>query len=173
MLNYDNMPNQKPAMSNVIPKGCYKAHIAKAEMKTPKSGGDDYFSAECDITEIDSGKAMGKFWIRLFDSDKSLPIYQIKRFVDALHLPIKGEFELKDLTKMCVNKDLLVDICPEDKEDPQQSVIDISADIFYPVDEKETKKEAMAEAEKDAAETFQDTEETGNGPDEEPTLSDY
>lgn len=128
----NSLPTEKPSMSSVIPKGCYIAKIVKAEMKTPKSGKADYFSAECDITDPVSNTGMGKFWINLFESNANLPRYQLARFIRALNLNIVGEFELKDLTKMVNNKSLMVDICPD--KDNERSIVDISADCFYPLE---------------------------------------
>lgn len=137
MISMSSLPTEKPSMGSVIPKGHYLAKIKKADMRQPK---DDtkpmYFTAECDITDPVSGTAMGKFWINLFESEAPLARYQLSRFIKALNLPITGEFELKDLTKMVNGKELKVDICPEDtkgKGDPQRSVVDITAECFYPV----------------------------------------
>lgn len=135
----NSIPKTKPAMNTIIPKGSYIATIVKSEMKTPKTlGRPDYFSAECDITDPASNTGMGKFWINLFESDAPLVRYQLGRFINALGLDLVGEFELKDLTKMVNGKKLVVDICPEDKPDPQRSVVDISADCFYPLSDKTT-----------------------------------
>lgn len=133
-INMNSLPTEKPSMSSVIPKGCYIAKIVKAEMKTPRSGKADYFSAECDITDPVSNTGMGKFWINLFESDANLPRYQLARFIRALNLNIQGEFELKDLTKMVNNKSLMVDICPD--KDNERSIVDITADCFYPIESK-------------------------------------
>lgn len=133
-INMNSLPTEKPSMSSVIPKGCYIAKIVKAEMKTPRSGKADYFSAECDLTDPVSNTGMGKFWINLFESDANLPRYQLARFIRALHLNIQGEFELKDLTKMVNNKSLMVDICPD--KDNERSIVDITADCFYPIESK-------------------------------------
>ena len=132
-INMNSLPTEKPSMSSVIPKGCYIAKIVKAEMKTPKSGNADYFSAECDITDPVSNTGMGKFWINLFESNASLPRYQLARFIRALNLNIVGEFELRDLTKMVNNKCLVVDICPD--KNNERSIVDISADCFYPLEQ--------------------------------------
>lgn len=142
-INMNSLPTEKPSMSAVIPKGCYIAKIVKAEMKTPKSGKADYFSAECDITDPVSNTGMGKFWINLFESDANLPRYQLARFIRALGLNIVGEFELKDLTKMVNNKSLMVDICPD--KDNERSIVDISADCFYPVQPANAMDQAAAE----------------------------
>lgn len=136
LINMNSIPTQKPAMAGtLIPKGQYIAEIVKAEMKTPKTGKADYFSAECNITDPISNTSMGKFWINLYESEAALVRYQLGRFITALKLNLQGEFELKDLTKMVTGKKLLVDICPEERKDgqnPQRSVVDITAECFYP-----------------------------------------
>lgn len=136
MIDMNSLPSEKPSTGAIIPKGQYLAKIKKADMRQPK---DDtkpmYFTAECDITDPVSGTPMGKFWINLFESEAPLTRYQLSRFIKALNLPIQGQFELKDLTKMVNGKELKVDICPEDKPEPQRSVVDISAQCFYPVNE--------------------------------------
>lgn len=154
-INMNSIPTEKPSMNTIFPKGCYQATIVKAEMKQGKNETKPpYFSAECDIVDPVSGTNMGKFWIPLYDSEAQLCRYQIGRFIKALNLNIKGEFELKDLTKMVNGKSLLVDICPEDKPDPQWNIIDISAECFYPLEDKKTTKEAQDELAEEIEETF-------------------
>lgn len=134
-INMNTLPTEKPGNFSVIPKGSYIAKIVKAEMKKPKDETGTkpmYFTAEADITDPASNASLGKFWINLYESNAPLCLFQISRFVKALNLPITGEFELRDLTKMVIGKSLVVDICP-DKEG-KKSVIDIDADIFYPIE---------------------------------------
>lgn len=136
-INFNSLPTEKPAMGNIIPKGHYLAKIRKSEMKTPRdTSKPDYFSAECDITDIASGSPMGKFWINLYESEAPLVRYQLSRFIQALNLPIQGDFDLKDLTKMVNGKELEVDIKPDEPKDgkkAQRSIVDIDNEIFYPV----------------------------------------
>lgn len=136
-INFNSLPTEKPSMGTIIPKGHYVATIKKSEMKTPKDETKPkYFSAECDITDPISKQEMGKFWINLFESPASLVRWQLSQFIKALRLPIQGEFELSDLTKMVNGKSLEIDIMPEERKDgkaPQRSVVDISADCFYPI----------------------------------------
>lgn len=136
-ISMNTLPTEKPSMGSVIPKGQYIATIKKADMKQPKDETKPmYFSAECDITDPVSHTPMGKFWINLYESEAPLVRYQLARFITALALPIQGEFELKDLTKMVNGKSLKVDIQPEERNDnkpPQRSVVDITAQCFYPV----------------------------------------
>ena len=136
-INFNSLPTEKPAMGTIIPKGQYIAIIAKSEMKQGKdTTKPPYLNIEMDITDPISQTSMGKIWTILTESEQPLPRYQLSRFIKALELPITGEFELKDLTKMINGKQLKVDIIPEDRTDgkePQRSIVDVmSADIFYP-----------------------------------------
>lgn len=133
----NSLPTAKPAMGTIIPKGNYIATIVKAEMKQPKDENRPmYYSAETDVIDPVSGASMGKFWISLYESEAPLILYQIRRFIDALELPLTGDFELRDLTKITVGKKLRVDITPEERKDgkpAQRSVVDISGECFYPI----------------------------------------
>ena len=137
MINFNSLPTENSSQYAVIPKGSYIAKIVKSEMKTPKTPGKpDYLSIECDITDPASNTGMGKFWINLFESEANLPRFQLRKFIEALNLRIAGEFELKDLTKMVNGKSLVVDICPNKEGD--RSVVDVSADCFYPLTTRDT-----------------------------------
>lgn len=137
-INFNALPTEKPATSFIIPKGRYKGTIKKAEMKQPKDASKaEYLSVEIDCGDMTTGTSAGKLWVIFTESEAALPRYQLSRFITALNLPITGEFELKDLTKMVVNKELLLDVIPEEPKDgkaPQRSILDVNAgEIFYPV----------------------------------------
>ena len=137
-INYNALPSEKPATNGtIIPKGQYVATIEKAEMK---QGKDDtkppYLNIQMDIVDEASGQNMGKLFHILTESNHPIPMYQLKRLIESLNLPITGEFELKDLVKMIQGKKLLVDIEPEKAEEGKpaaRSVVDVfSGQIFYP-----------------------------------------
>ena len=137
-INFNSLPTEKPAQGTVIPTGQYIGTIKKAEMKQPKDAErPPYLNLEIDIVDEASATEMGKLWAILSESEHPLPRYQLSRFIQALNLPITGEFELKDLTKMVVGKQLKLDVTPEERNDgkePQKSIVDVSAEIFYPLD---------------------------------------
>ena len=140
-INFNSLPQEKPAQGSIIPKGTYVGTIVKAEMKTPKydDSKPDYLSIQMKITDPVAQTDMGMIFPIFTESEAALPRYQLQRFITALELPITGDFELKDLTKMVVNKQLKVDVCPEkakENEEPQRSVVDITAQCFYPLDDK-------------------------------------
>ena len=138
-INFNSLPTEKPSVGTIIPKGTYKAKIVKAEMRQPKDESKpEYLNLELDITDLVSDSPMGKMWAIITESEAPLPRYQLSRLIQALNLPITGEFELKDLTKMVVNKEMKADVCPEEPKDgsaPKKSVIDVSAQIFYPLND--------------------------------------
>jgi hypothetical protein len=142
-INFNALPTEKPAMGTIIPKGQYLGTIAKSEMKQGQDKDKPpYLSVEMDIVDEASNTSMGKLWAILTESEQPLPRYQLQRFIKALNLPITGEFELKDLTKMINGKSLIVDIVPEERTDgkeAQRSIVDVkSGDIFYPVQPRTT-----------------------------------
>lgn len=143
-INYNSLPTEKPAQGGIVPKGQYIGEIKKAEMRQGKDETKPpYLNLEVDLTDIVSGTAMGKIWVILTESESPLPRYQLSRFIQALNLPISGdqEFELKDFTKMVIGKKLRLDVAPEERKDgkeAQRSVVDISAEIFYPLEESDT-----------------------------------
>lgn len=70
-----------------------------------------------------------------FESDSEIPKWKIKRFIEALGITGLTTFELKDLTKICVNKTILVDITT-DRNDPEKNVVDVfTGDVYYPASE--------------------------------------
>jgi hypothetical protein len=56
---------------------------------------------------------------------------------------------------MVNNQSLIVDICPEDADKPQRSVVDISAECFYPLEAStEVPKTEMDKVTEEITETF-------------------
>lgn len=131
-INFDALPQDKPA-GNLLDKGFYRAVIEKAEMKTPKSGGNQYLAVTFNLFDRE-GKAKGKLWDNFFDVDKELPRYKIARLLTALGLQLSGSFELRDLTKIIVNKQLLVDVSVDEKNTPPRNQVEVfKNEIYYPV----------------------------------------
>ena len=139
LINFNELPQDKPGMGAIIPTGQYIGKIEKAEMKVGKNENNPpYLNLQIEVTDPESNTVMGRIWAILTESEKNLPRYQLRRFIEALGLTNLQSFELKDLTKIVVNKKLLVDITPEERTDgkpPQKSVVDISGEIFYPYKE--------------------------------------
>lgn len=137
-LNFNELPKDKP--NQLPPPGKYYALIEKAIMKPPKIRdgvqGPDYLQLTLAITD-----SKGKMWGKVFDiisqSDHEVVRYKIGRLINALEIPITNVFELKDLTKIIVNKQIIVDITiKKDKEGqyPDKVEVDMFKDeIFYSI----------------------------------------
>lgn len=137
MINFNTLPTENSGSFALIPKGQYIATISKAEMKQGKdTTKPPYLNVETDITDPASNSNMGKFWIIITESPADLPRWQLRRFIEALKLPIQGEFELKDLSKMVTGRKMLVDIeIKPDNQGKDRNAVDISGGCFYPIEQ--------------------------------------
>lgn len=135
-INFDALPTDKPAGSSfVVPKGRYLATIDKAEMKQGKdTAKPEYLNLTLELVNPEDKTPVGKVWDIITESTADLAQYKLKRLIIALGLPIKGDFDLKDLAKMVVGKKMLVDIKIDEKASPERSVVDATAaEIYYPL----------------------------------------
>ena len=134
MINFDSLPIDKP---NALPdSGTYYATIESAEMKQGKDPTKPPYLNICLALKDKSGKACGKVFDILSESDKELVQYKLARFLIALNLAKLGTFELVDLVKLIKNKQLIVDIKQEEAKDdyPAKAVVDVFAgSIYYPM----------------------------------------
>ena len=138
-MNFDSLPNEKPA-GFVVPEGTYRAKISNAGMKQPKdSSKKPYLNFKLDLFDIKTKEKVGSIFDSLFDSEASLVLYKLKRFITALNIKLTT-FELSDLAKLINGKELLVDVKTESKEGQQdRSIVDATKDeIYYPLSEAET-----------------------------------
>lgn len=142
-INFNELPSDKPAgNATVVPPGKYLAKIEKAEMKSPKNTNEDgtpkkdYLLLTLELTDMESNKMVGRVWDNVIESQAGLLQYKLKRLIQALQLPITGEFELKDLTKMVPGRSMLVDIAlDKDLNGNDKSVVDaLSGMIYYSIE---------------------------------------
>ena len=129
-ISYDSLPDSKPTGYFKEP-GIYKAKIITAEMRKGQTSGKNYLSITYELTDKNN-KPAGKFFDNFFDVDKEIPKWKIKRFITAIGLTGLTTFELSQLTKICVNKTILVDI-GVDSKDKDKNVVDVfTGDVYYP-----------------------------------------
>lgn len=136
MINFDSLPNSAPTGGALIEKGTYVAEIVKAEMREPKdSSKSPYMNLQYKISKI-SGETVGTIFDIITEPEKDMTKYKLRRFIEALKLPITGNFELKDLTKIVTGKKMGVDIKVDDESQTPRSVVDVFAGkIYYTLDE--------------------------------------
>lgn len=136
-ISFDDLPNNKPI--NTINKGTYYATIESAEMRQPKDPTKPLYLNLLLALKDSSGKSAGKIYDIITESDKPLLKYKLARFIKALRLEnTLTTFELSDLCKIIKNKELIVDIVPEkkDNEETGRSIVDVfTNEIYYPISE--------------------------------------
>lgn len=134
MINFNSLPTDKPV--SLPENGSYYATIEAAEMKQGKDvTKPPYLNITLALKDKD-GRACGKVFDILSESDKELVQYKVARFLIALDLAKLGAFELADLVKIIKNKQLIVDIKQEEPRDgyPAKAVVDVfSGSIYYPL----------------------------------------
>lgn len=131
-INFQNLPTRAP---NALPdKGVYIYEIENAQMRHSKN--NEYLEIKAKLSKGD-GKKVATIFDRIMDIDSDIPRYKLRQFIQALNLPIVGEFQLSDLTKMIIGKRILADITHEKSRDPQypdKAIVDpFSAEVYYPM----------------------------------------
>ena len=136
MINFNELPNSKPAGFSTIAKGRYFGTIEKAEMKQGKDASKPpYLNITWNLSK--DGKPMGKFFDLITEpGDSDIPRYKLKRFIQALELPITGAFTLNDLAKMVPGKSAFIDITVDEKSEPARNQVDVfTGEIYYSVND--------------------------------------
>lgn len=147
-MNFDKLPNDKPA-GFVVPEGTYKGIIADAQMRQPKDTNKPmYLNFKIDLYNYKTGEKVGSIFDGLYESEASLLLYKLKRFMIATDIKLT-QFELSDLAKLINGKEVLVDVKTEEQEGRQpRSVVDVTKNqVYYPLSEAATVFGDDAEAE--------------------------
>lgn len=135
-INFDSLPSDKPF--SVPEPGTYFATIESAEMKQGKdSSKPPYLNLKYKLKTVD-GKSAGTLFDIMAESEHSLVQYKLKRFLQAIGVSFEGEFELKDIAKLCVGKEIIVDTKIEEGTDGKQdrAVVDVlTNEIYYNISE--------------------------------------
>ena len=137
-INFNALPSDKPNDGfALIPIGRYKAQIIKAEMKQPlDQNKPEYLNLTIECLDKND-KREGLIFDVITESAASLPMYKLGRLIKALELPMGDTFELKDLIKIVVNKPFYVDVNHDTYNGKEKAQVDISKEIYYPLDTAE------------------------------------
>lgn len=130
-IKFDALPSEKPF--SVVQPGYYYAVIETAEMKQGKdTSKPPYLNLKYKLKDKD-GKNAGVIFDLIAESEHNLMQYKLKRFLTALGLTFSGEFELKDIQKVCVGKEFIVNTTIEKQEGKQdRAIVDLfSNEIYY------------------------------------------
>ena len=129
MINFDNLPKTNEASFNVLENGTYPCKIKDAKIPV----GKDYLQVIFTVTG--NNDTTTTIFDNFFDSDKPLPRFKLAQLIRALKIPLTGNFELKDLPKIIVGKELMAAVKQEQSENyPLKNIINAFDDeIFYPI----------------------------------------
>ena len=136
-IQFDTLPKESPF---ALPKpDVYKAVVVEAEMRKPKTKKDDgtekppYLNLKLQLTDH-AGKKCGAIYDILSESESSVVLYKISRFLLACNIPLVGEMELADIAKIVLNKEIAVDVCHDTKSNPPKAQVDIfTREAYYPI----------------------------------------
>lgn len=135
-ISFNTLPSEKP---NKLPDiGPYIVTIIKAEMKPPADPQKPlYLNMQFALT-TGAGVGAGNMYDMLSESEHEIVRYKLQRFITALNIPIMDTFELKDLCKIIVGKQLIADVTHEKKKEdspyPPKAIVDVfTGEIYYPM----------------------------------------
>lgn len=118
-------PNQLPE------PGYYYGKIIEATMKQPKDvTKNEYLNVCYELLDANKNKC-GRVYDIIAESDKPFMQYKLQRFGQALNLTGKS-LELKDLTKIIINKVIIFSIKIEKNDQyGDRAVVDVSDEGIY------------------------------------------
>lgn len=135
-IDFNTIPEERPASGSDIAKGQYLAKIIDASMQPAQDPNKPmYLQNVLEITDPGTKEVLGRVYDKITESTNKFALYKLGRFLKACQLNLQGKIELKDLAKVVPGKTFKVDITVEEKEGyAKRSVVDIfSGDIFYPL----------------------------------------
>lgn len=128
-INFDELPKTNESSFTVLENGTYRAKIKEAKIPT----GKDYLQVIFAVTG-NNGQTTTIF-DNFVESDKPLPRFKLAQLIRALQIPLTGNFELKDLPKIIVGKELMAAVKQEQNEGySARNVINaFDDDIYSPI----------------------------------------
>ena len=109
MINFDALPKDKPN-NNTVTEGRYTATVFSAKMVESKTKpGTEYLNVSF---KLDDGGFVNENY---FDSDRPFLQYKLGQLLKACRVTLAGEGSLKDVSKVIVNKKVIVDVVVNDR----------------------------------------------------------
>lgn len=140
-INFDQLPKDNPFA--LIPIGYYKFVVAKAEMKPNKDPAKKPFLVITFSLTDSKGNKRGNLFDRIMDNTTTPALlYKTGRFCNAIGVVLTGEVDLKDLAKLIVGKQGVLEV--EHSKDTrtgaapdavQAQVKLFGSDCFWPLSE--------------------------------------
>lgn len=135
MLTYEKLPNENP--SKQPEAGTYFAIITSAEVRESQTSFKPYLNVGYSLYDS-KGTFKGIMYDIFTEGPKEIPLFKIKRFIDALGIEIKGDFDLYDLTEKAYGKIIIVDTRIRRDSDPPRLEADVfKGEVYYNISKSE------------------------------------
>lgn len=140
-INFDTIPTTNGSGFALVPEGKHRAKVNKAEMRQAfdKTKPDELnLTLECFDKEGNSIGIVFDTLKEVGNTDKGTEsqLYKVGRFVRACGIELTGSVDLKDIAKLVVGKEVIVDIehnTWKEKTTARPSMF--NAEIYYAVSE--------------------------------------
>lgn len=141
MISYDKL--KAADAPQTLAEGWNKMEIKKAEIKISKAG-DPYLNVGMQVI-LPNGK-YGAYVFDIFkEASDGFMLYKLRKFVEGFDLPVNGNFELEDLTKVLVGRQAMVQLKIDDNPNyRKKSVVDIRNEMYIPLKDYQPEQEMTA-----------------------------
>ena len=131
MFKYSDFPESNPAKTPT--PGTYYAVITGAEVRESQNTFKLYLNIAYTLFDK-MGNNRGIMYDVLTDSDKEIPRYKLKRFIDAIGAEFKEEFDFTDLKNAAESKAIILTAKISKTSDTPRLEVDVfKDDIYYPL----------------------------------------
>lgn len=141
MISYDKL--KAADAPQTLAEGWNKMEIKKAEIKISKAG-DPYLNVGMQVV-LPNGKYGAYVFDILKEASDGFMLYKLRKFVEGFDLPVNGNFELEDLTKVLVGRQAMVQLKIDNNPNyGKKSVVDIRNEMYIPLKDYQPEQEMTA-----------------------------
>ncbi|MBP3916747.1 hypothetical protein [Clostridium sp.] len=131
MMNYKELPDENPFLTPVA--GTYYAIVTDAEVRESQTTFKPYLSLTYTLVDKD-GNERGTMRDIFSEGPKRIPLYKLKKFIDAAEIKIEGDFDFNDLLKLVDAKAFIINTKLSTTSNVPRLEADVyKGDIYYPL----------------------------------------
>ncbi len=131
MMNYKDLPNENPFSTPVA--GTYFAVISDAEVRESQTTFKPYLNITYNLFDKE-GNDRGVMYDIITDGPKRIPLYKLRKLIDATEVKLEGDFDFEDLKEAIIGKAIIVHAkLRSNSEIPRLEPDVFKGDIYYPL----------------------------------------
>lgn len=108
-IHFDNLPTEKPEGATTRTAGTFKARIVKAEIGKSKTSGNEQLVVSF---KTEKGEFVNEYYQ---EGDSPFAMFKLGQLLLACAVKLQGEGTLKDISKVIINKDVIIDVVINDR----------------------------------------------------------